>query len=218
MFRIMSAGIWLLMPLLAGTVFFACAGRTDLPSAWALLAVLATFGLVLALTSDEQLLRERLRPAARNRDRLTQPLSLVLFVAQWVVAGLDARYGWSPIPAAIEWLGVAGYAAALATIGWAMRTNRFYSSAVRVQSDRGQTAIDSGPYAIVRHPGYAASMTAAVTGGLAFGSWLALLPIALFVVLFVRRTLIEDRLLSAELPGYAQYAARVRYRLIPGML
>ncbi len=100
---------------------------------------------------------------------------------------------------------------------WALRANRFYSSAVRIQADRGQHPVDTGPYRFVRHPGYAATTTATVAAGLALGSWLAIVPALGFVALFVRRTVFEDRLLVAELPGYAAYAGRVRGRLVPGV-
>lgn len=218
MSRITFALRWLLMPLIAGAVLFGCAGRWDLPGAWGVLVLLAGFGVTLALTADAELLQERVRPGPGSQDRLTQPASLVLIVAQWVIAGLDARYGWSPVPLAVVLTAVAGYALCLAGMLAAMRANRFYSSVVRVQSERGHSVITRGPYAIVRHPGYAASMLGAICGGLALGSWLAMIPTALFVALFVRRTLLEDRLLIAELPGYADYARRVRYRLIPRVL
>ena len=218
MSRITFALRWLLFPLIAGAILFGCAGRWNLPGAWGVLVLLAGFGVALALTADEGLLEERQRPGPGSQDRLTRPASLVAIFAQWVIAGLDARYGWSPVPLAVVLAAVVGYAVCLAGILAAMRANRFYSSVVRVQSERGHSVITRGPYAIVRHPGYAASMLGAICGGLALGSWLAMIPTALFAALFVRRTLLEDRLLIAELPGYADYARHVRYRLIPGVL
>jgi len=98
-----------------------------------------------------------------------------------------------------------------------MRANRFYSSVVRVQTDRGHHTVADGPYRFVRHPGYTATLFAMLSGGVALGSWLAMLPILGFAATFVRRTLLEDRLLQMELPGYAAYAQRVRSRLIPGL-
>lgn len=218
MFRALIALLWIMMATIAGSVVFGCAGRVDLPGVWGVLAILAGFGLVLSTTADEALLRERVRPGQGSRDRITQPASLVIMLLQWVIAGLDARYGWSPVPLPIVLCGVVGYAAALLVVMWAMKTNPFYSSVVRVQTDRGQSAVSGGPYAIVRHPGYAGSMLGALFGGLAFGSWLAMIPTAIFIGLFLRRTFLEDRLLVAELPGYAEYADRVRYRLIPGVV
>jgi protein-S-isoprenylcysteine O-methyltransferase Ste14 len=98
-----------------------------------------------------------------------------------------------------------------------MRANPFYSSAVRVQSDRGHRAIANGPYRFVRHPGYAATILAVIGGGLALGSWTAMLPVLGFIALFLRRTVLEDRMLRCDLPGYAEYATTVRFRILPGV-
>lgn len=200
-----------------GGLVFAAAGRLDLPFVWGLLGVLVGFYVVLALTADADLMRERVAPGGANRDRLTRPLAALFLGSHWVLAGLDARFGWSPIPWELQAAGLAGYAAALCVNLWAVRANRFYSSAVRVQADRGQQVADAGPYRFVRHPGYTATICATLAGGLALGSWLALVPALGFVALFVRRTVLEDRMLTAELPGYADYARRVRRRLVPGV-
>jgi protein-S-isoprenylcysteine O-methyltransferase Ste14 len=200
-----------------GGIVFAAAGRLDLPFVWGLLGVMVGFYAVLALVADPGLMEERVAPGGANRDRLTRPLAAVFLLAHWVLAGLDARFGWSPVPRDLQAAGLAGYAAALCVNLWALRANRFYSSAVRVQADRGHRVIDTGPYRFVRHPGYTATIFATVAGGLALGSWLALVPALGFVALFIRRTVFEDRLLAAELPGYADYARRVRQRLVPGV-
>jgi protein-S-isoprenylcysteine O-methyltransferase Ste14 len=200
-----------------GGIVFAAAGRLDLPFVWGLLATLVGFYVVITFTSDPELLRERVAPGGANRDRLTRPLAAVFLGSHWVLAGLDARFGWSPVPWELQAAGLAGYAAALCVNVWALRANRFYSSAVRVQADRGQQVADAGPYRFVRHPGYVATICATVAGGLALGSWVALPPALGFVALFVRRTAFEDRMLVAELPGYADYARRVRWRLVPGV-
>jgi protein-S-isoprenylcysteine O-methyltransferase Ste14 len=199
-----------------GAIVFAAAGRIDLPFVWAILAVLVVFYLILAAVADPDLMRERAAPAGKNADRVTGPVGAAFMIAHWVLAGLDVRFGWSPIPWEIQAAGLAGYVAALSVNLWALRANRFYSSVVRVQADRGHTAVTTGPYRFVRHPGYTATITAILAGGLAFGSWLALLPALGFAALFVRRTVLEDRMLVAQLPGYAEYAGRVRWRLVPG--
>jgi protein-S-isoprenylcysteine O-methyltransferase Ste14 len=98
-----------------------------------------------------------------------------------------------------------------------MRVNRFYSSVVRVQNDRGHSVIDAGPYRLVRHPGYLATLSAMLSGGMALGSLLAMIPLFGFAAIFIRRTMVEDQLLHDKLPGYAEYACRVRYRPIPGI-
>lgn len=216
--RLVTGAVGLAFIAFAGAVIFFAAGRCNLPQVWGVLAVMAVFNVVMAAVTDPELGQERRRPGPGNVDRFTQPFSLLLFLAHWIVAGLDiGRYGWSLIPSEIQIAGLIGFAASLALTLWAMRVNPFYSSAVRVQHERGHKTITAGPYRFVRHPGYTASILAGLCGGTALGSWLGVLPVVVFAVLFVRRTVLEDRLLQRELPGYADYAQQVRYRLIPGV-
>jgi protein-S-isoprenylcysteine O-methyltransferase Ste14 len=101
---------------------------------------------------------------------------------------------------------------------WAMAVNRFFSSVVRIQSDRGQYVVASGPYAYVRHPGYLAGIVIILASGLALGSWLAaLLVIVSSLPFLLYRAITEDGVLQAQLPGYADYVGRVRWRLVPGI-
>ncbi len=109
-------------------------------------------------------------------------------------------------------------AAAYGLVLWAMLTNRFFSSIIRIQSDRGQHVIDTGPYALIRHPGYLAGFIIIVASGLALGSWLSTVwLIVLSAPGLAYRASTEDRVLQAELPGYRDYAARVRWRVLPGV-
>lgn len=216
--KLMAAATLLTLPAVAGAVYFLSAGRWDLPYAWGVLGLLACFSLIMVALGDPGLIRERVRPGPGNQDRLTRPLSMLFLLAHWILAGLDVgRFQWSVVPWGAQMAGLIGYALSLAALFWIMRTNPFYSSVVRVQTERGHHPIVTGPYRIVRHPGYAASLLAMLSGGIAFGSWLAMLPVLASMGLFVRRTLLEDRLLQKELPGYAEYAQRVRYRLIVGV-
>jgi protein-S-isoprenylcysteine O-methyltransferase Ste14 len=138
----------------------------------------------------------------------------------WIVAGLDrGRFHWSDdVPG---WLQVvclftvaAGYALAL----WAMRVNRFFSSVIRIQTDRGQHVVTTGPYAFIRHPGYTAGILIIVASGPALGSWLAAALLVIFSLPFLlHRAITEDRILQVELAGYSDYAARIRWRLLPGI-
>lgn len=217
MFRVKVALFSLLMPALVGGVVFLAAGRWDLPGVWAVLGVLSVLCLAMATFADRGMVRERVRPGPGERDRLTRPLATACLFAHWLLAGLDARFGWSAIPLEVQIAGAVGYAVAMALLFWTVRTNRFYSTAVRVQTDRGHAVVDAGPYRFVRHPGYLFTLTGVFAGGLALGSWLALLPLAGCGVLFVRRTLIEDAMLRRDLPGYAEYAGRVRSRLVAGV-
>jgi protein-S-isoprenylcysteine O-methyltransferase Ste14 len=100
---------------------------------------------------------------------------------------------------------------------WAILVNRFFSSVVRIQTERGHRVIDTGPYRLVRHPGYLGLLLAAVAGGIVLGSLWSLLPLVLLIALFVRRLLIEDAMLQSDLDGYVDYTHRVRHKLLPGL-
>ena len=136
----------------------------------------------------------------------------------FIVAGLDHHFGWSPVfPTWLNILGfvliVLGYTFA----GWAFTENRFFSTVVRIQTDRGHMVCDSGPYRIVRHPGYAGNILALPGIVLALGSVWTIIPIIVALIIAVIRTTLEDKTLHEELQGYRDYASRVRYRLIPGL-
>jgi protein-S-isoprenylcysteine O-methyltransferase Ste14 len=135
-----------------------------------------------------------------------------------IVAALDdGRYHWSHVP----WWGcLAGYALMIAGFfgeTWATAVNKFFEPSVRIQTDRGQTVIDAGPYALVRHPGYVAAGLLVLGLPLSLGSFWALVPAVISYLLLVVRTALEDRTLQNELLGYKEYAQRVRSRLIPGV-
>ena len=135
-----------------------------------------------------------------------------------IVAGLDHRSGWSPVfPTWLNLLGFILIAIGYAFAVWALVENRFFSSMVRIQTDRGHVVCDSGPYRIVRHPGYAGNILPLPGIVLALGSVWTLILAAVALIIVLIRTALEDRTLQEELPGYREYARRVRYRLIPGI-
>jgi protein-S-isoprenylcysteine O-methyltransferase Ste14 len=117
----------------------------------------------------------------------------------------------------VEAVALIGYTSGLALSVCAMLNNRFFSPVIRIQRERGHTLVTSGPYRFVRHPGYVGAILASACGGVALGSWWSLAPLAPFAALFLRRTAVEDRMLRADLHGYAGYAERVRFRLVPGL-
>jgi protein-S-isoprenylcysteine O-methyltransferase Ste14 len=140
--------------------------------------------------------------------------------AHWIIAGLDhGRFHWSDtVPGWLQRLSLVALADAYALCLWAMVVNRFFSSVVRIQSDRGQVVITRGPYAVIRHPGYVAGIAIIVTSGLALDSWFATGFLIVFSLPFLLyRAITEDRVLQAQLPGYRDYAQRVRWRLVPGV-
>ncbi len=203
---------------LIGLLLFGCAGRLNIPFFWAyLLDCVASF-TVAACVIDSELLYERVRPGG-------QPLKYRYYalllppVVHWCIAGLDVgRFHWSDSVAQdFQIVGLAIFALALALIVWAMRTNRVFSSIIRLQEDRGHVLITGGPYRWVRHPGYIAGLMFCLSSGVALGSWLALLPAVACVPLLLGRTVAEDRFLKSNLKGYLTYADAVRYRLLPGI-
>lgn len=210
-----TAGFFILMAV----ALFASAGTMAIPVFWAYLAIFAVVFIVSFAILDADLLRERMRPGGQKPPVAIKLFSLALFV-HWIVAGLDrGRFHWSDtVPL---WLQIAGLIALAASYGfclWAMRVNRFFSSVVRIQSDRGQTVISTGPYAVIRHPGYSGGIVVIMSSGIALGSWLATIMLVVTCLPFLLyRAITEDRVLKAELPGYADYAERVRWRLVPGI-
>jgi protein-S-isoprenylcysteine O-methyltransferase Ste14 len=121
------------------------------------------------------------------------------------------------MPLAARLVGLSLVATAMGLVGWTLLENPFASSAVRIQPERGQRVITTGPYAIVRHPMYLGVLLFCLGSGPALGSWWSALPLVAVVPVFIRRTLLEDRMLQAELVGYADYSARVRWRVVPGV-
>ncbi len=151
-------------------------------------------------------------------DKILVGFLTVMWMATFPVAAMDdERFQWFPVP---WWVCVIGYVfflGGMAIVTWAEAVNKFFEPTVRIQTDRGQTVIDTGPYAFVRHPGYVGGVFVVIGGPLALGSLWALIPVVLGSVVLILRTKWEDETLRAKLTGYKEYAQRVRYRLIPGV-
>jgi protein-S-isoprenylcysteine O-methyltransferase Ste14 len=211
------------LAVIAAGLISGLAGRWDLWNVWAYAGMLAV--LVLSMTlgnyrSRPDLLKERLKPPTGGRVRVpSSRAGPVVLILQWIVAGLDQRFHWSDIvPPAGMVAGLVIVALSMGLFTWAALVNPFFSSVTRIQDERGQRVISAGPYAIVRHPAYAGLILYAAGGGLALNSLLSIIPIlVLLLPTTVYQTMVEDRMLQGELAGYAEYAAKVRYRLIPGL-
>jgi len=214
--------VYLLIPL----ALLVCGGDFGWWQAWiySLLIVAAGIGgRIWAERRHPGLLAERQNiekiQSAKAWDKVLAPLMAVsLMFPMVIVAGLDHRFGWSSVFPL--WLIVIGFI--LISLGyafatWALAENRFFSGVVRIQTDRGHVVCDSGPYRIVRHPGYAGNILPLLGIVLALSSVWTLIPAAVALIIAMIRTALEDQTLQEELPGYRDYAQRVRYRLIPGI-
>lgn len=209
---------WVLLAL----ALFLPAGRVDWWQAWAYLGVFVgviAFNALFVLRGDSELIAERAdtNENAKDWDGPVRMALTVLTFLTLVTAGLDVRFGWSHVPAGWWVGGLLVVVAGNGLVSWGMSANRFLSRVVRLQGDRGQQVCSTGPYRFVRHPGYSGMIVYSLATAIGLGSWWALVPTALSAVAFVIRTVLEDRALRQELPGYSEYAQGVRYRLVPGL-
>lgn len=195
------------------------AGRWDLPFMWAYSIAYGLLTLVGMAGMDYDLLKERIRPGPGGSDHLLIHAAKVLFTCHMVLAGLDVgRYHWSDrIPGTVQALALAlGILFGILAVH-SMLINRFFSPVIRLQPERGQYVVTSGPYGFVRHPGYLGILMFALCSPIALGSFVAMVPEVVLALMIVRRTILEDTFLRENLDGYADYAARVRYCLVPGL-
>lgn len=214
--------VYLLIPL----TLLICGGDLGWWQAWLYSLLIVTAGIGGRMWAERRhpgLTAERQNienfKTAKAWDKVLAPLMAVsIGYPVVIVAGLDHRYNWSPeFPL---WLNVIGFI--LISFGytfaaWALAENRFFYAVVCIQTDRGHVVCDSGPYRIVRHPGYAGNIFPLFGIVLALSSVWTLIPVAVASLVSVLRTALEDQTLQEELPGYRDYARRVRYRLIPGI-
>ncbi len=207
-----------------GVALFWPAGRIDWRPAWAALAVMFVWiagTAIVVLRLNPALLAERLGPrkGAKSWDSAIMSALGLLQLVRYIVAGLDQRHGWTgglPVVAQVAALAVCALGYDLLFV-WAIASNAFFSQIVRIQPERGQTVVTGGPYCYVRHPAYIGAILYELAVPVLLASWWAMIPSGLAAVLLLLRTALEDRTLQAELAGYADYARRVRYRLVPGM-
>jgi protein-S-isoprenylcysteine O-methyltransferase Ste14 len=220
--RAIQIGIQL---LIFAAILFLSSGRLDWWFAWAYLGIFVIgvgVNSFVLLRTHPELIAERARqftPETQKWDRILATLWGVLSsVVSLLVAGLDLRFAWSPqIPLAVQLAAMLFYMFGSAFSGWALVSNPFFAGTVRVQAERGHAVVTTGPYRIVRHPGYAAWILSGLATPVMLGSWWALVPAALGEGALVLRTALEDQTLCEELPGYEDYARRVRHRLVPGI-
>ena len=206
--------------LVLALILFISSGRLNWIWAWAYLGLGLGILVINALILPPELIAERGQPGenVKRWDKVLATLTGLPTLAVPIVAGLDERFAWSPqLAPAIHLTGLALFALGQGLFSWAMASNKYFSTAVRLQTDRGQTVATRGPYRYIRHPGYVGFAVSYLGTSLALGSLWALLPAGLIACLLVVRTALEDQTLHDELPGYSDYAQRVRYRLLPGI-
>lgn len=202
-------------------ILFASAGTPDWAAGWAYVGLVSIGTVASMLIVDTELLAERSQ-VGQGAQTIDVVLAVIMArvgpAAIATVAGLDLRFGWMPeIPRVLSAAGMLGVILGYAIGMWAMASNKFFSGVVRIQSERGHEVVTGGPYAIVRHPGYAGTILAVLGTPLMLGSMWALIPAAATIGVIIARTALEDRTLMQCLSGYKAYARCVRCRLLPGV-
>lgn len=213
----LAASIALVFALL-----FIPGGTLDWPLGWLFMVVfVAAMALAVAIlwraNPDIFVARNRIQPGTKGWDYPYIILIITGFLAIAVLAGLDHRHGWAQGPVWVVVLGYGLFAIAFALQIWAQAVNRHFEPGIRIQTERGHAVIDKGPYGLVRHPGYVGGALLAVSLALALDSLVSLLPASVVVLTLIARTRAEDKMLQRELPGYADYALRVRHKWVPGL-
>jgi len=205
-------------------ILFGVVGRWNWWMGWALSGIYIIWSAttaILILPVNPEMLAERSRPHAdtKNWDKMILGVMGLLMIAEYVIASLDVHLSWSPqLPLYLQVIGlvmaIIGYDVLLV---WAMVSNAFFVATVRIQKDRRQAVVSNGPYRFIRHPGYLGTLLLHWGVPLMLNSLWAFIPAGLITLVLVIRTFLEDKTLLAELPGYIEYAGRVRYRLFPGI-
>ena len=222
-----GAGVWILQATLAtiitGFTLFLLAGTLKWEGGWAFFGLnffVQLLSSIILIRRKSDLLEERTKTqtGTKNWDKVLAPAVMLAGTLGLIVtASLDVRFGWSkPIHPVIRWASLAFALASQLFVLWAMVTNRFFATTVRIQSERDHQVVNTGPYRLVRHPGYAGSVLYNLVIPIVLGSWWAFIPALLTVLLLIVRTRLEDRTLQAELPGYEKFMQETRYRLLPG--
>ena len=203
--------------VLIGALLFLPAGTWRYPNAWLFMALLFVPMLILGAVlfcKAPELLKKRLNSKEKENTQLgVVALSAIMFIASFVLAGLDFRFGWSHVPSWAVAVAAAVQLAAYILYAEVMRENAYLSRTVEVQQD--QKVVDTGLYGIVRHPMYAATVLLYLAMPIVLGSWCALLVMLVYPILIVFRIRNEEKVLENGLAGYAEYKSKVKYRLIP---
>ena len=203
--------------VLVGALLFLPAGTWNYPGAWQLTAILFVpmflAGLVM-MWKNPDLLKKRLQAKEKEREQsLVVKLSGLMFLVGFILAGLDFRFGWLPLPDWIPAVASADFLLSYILYAEVLRENTYLSRTIEIQ--QGQKVIDTGLYGIVRHPMYSATVILFLSMPLVLGSLIAFLVFLVYPFLIARRIRNEEQVLSEGLPGYAEYCRKVHWRLLP---
>jgi len=214
-----AAIISILICAVSAAVTFLIAGTVQLPLFWAVFIIQAIVSIVCIYLLDPALLNERLKPQGKDEDRFGRLIVTSLYLFTLIIPALDVGrlHISDKVPLIVQIIGIGLNTLGWAGIVWAMRINMYFSSAIRLQPDRNQQVITTGPYRVIRHPGYTFAALGFLGQSMMMGSWLGFIPTALLVIDFIYRSFLEEKILIDGLPGYKAYMARVKSRWVPGL-
>ena len=216
---LMKLRFWALFTVIYGGGMLILSGQYRSPLLWTFSAGMSALVLYALVTIESDLARERFHPPTKGVDAVALAWIRITALLTIIVSPLDGgRFHWSPpLPDALRVAAMIGALSAFLLCFRSMIVNRFFSVVIRIQEDRGHRVVDSGPYAVIRHPGYAGMILGVPLVPIVFGSLWGLAFAGAYALLILRRVETEDRFLRANLPGYGDYAARVTARLVPGV-
>ena len=207
--------------IIIATILFVSSGRLDWWMAWTyigLFVVGVCINMIIITHKDPGLIEERskIKAGTKKWDLWLAGFLSIISSVTLLISGLDIRFGWSDeIPSVLRFAAVVLVVSGSALGSWAILSNPFFASTVRIQSERGHVVISHGPYQYIRHPGYSGWILSGMALPVMLGSLWALIPAGLTAVIFIIRTGLEDRTLRRELPGYEEYSQQTRFRLVP---
>jgi protein-S-isoprenylcysteine O-methyltransferase Ste14 len=216
--KLFTAAFLLLFCAAALGSAFLIAGTWKLPFFWIAVILQHFIAIIMLQPADESLVSERGKPKGADRNPSAGCIQTgASWALLWIAAADVGRWHIAPTPLTFQITAI--FFAAIGWFGfyWSMSTNKFFSTAIRLQPDRQQQVITSGPYKWVRHPGYVFISLAFLSQAIILGSWLSEIPALVIVIVLLYRTLLEEKMLANGLSGYNEYKAKVRYRWLPGI-
>ena len=210
--------------ILPAVILLVSAGRIDIPRVWIYIGIISIYYpviMTILYRINPELITQRargIRKDTKSWDKVLMPVAVIMVYIQLAIIGLDVgRFQWSSLGMHFALPGVILYIIAAFFSSWSVITNPYYEPTVRVQKDRDHQVITTGPYKIVRHPGYVAAIIFPISISFIIGSVIGLIPAAIIFLLIIIRTSLEDKTLINELDGYSEYAKKTKYRLFPGV-